>query len=422
MAGLTLAEKIFSSHAGVEARAGRLVTARVDILMAHDGNRPLVIETLRELGFERPRHPERLVLVLDHAVPPPTDVVANIHARMRAFARQHGTHLVEAGEGICHVVLPERGFARPGWLIIGSDSHTTTLGAVNCLATGVGSSDMALAAATGELWFKVPSTLRILLTGCLGVGVTAKDAAQFLIRRMGLRRALYRALEFCGPGVATLDMDGRFTLANVAVELGAKCALFPADGVLQSWLRDRGVDPTGGVDADPDAAYEDTIAVNLSAIVPQVARPHSPADVVDVMDVEGTPVQYVFIGSCSAGRLDDLRTAARILIGRRVAPGVRLVVAPGSREVYRDAIREGIAETLLAAGAALIPPGCGPCAGVSQGVPANDETVVATSPRNFRGRMGNPRAQIYLASAATAAAAAVTGTLTDPRRLLEVTA
>lgn len=420
MAGLTMAEKIFSSHAGVEARAGMLVTAGVDLLMAHDGNRPLVIETLRELGYARPRHPERLVLVLDHAVPPPTEVVANIHARMRAFAREHGTHLVEAGDGISHVVLPERGFARPGLLVIGSDSHTTTLGAVNCLATGVGSSDMALAAATGQLWFKVPSTLRVALAGGLGDGVTAKDVAQFLVRQMGLRRALYRALEFTGSGLAGLDMDARFTLANVAVELGAKCAVFPADDVLRTWLARRGVGASGAVDPDPDAAYEDTISVDLSAVAPQVARPHSPADVVDVTDVEGTPVQYVFIGSCSAGRLDDLRAAARILAGRQVAPGVRLVVAPGSREVLREAVRQGIAEMLVAAGATLIPPGCGPCAGVSQGVPADGETVVATSPRNFRGRMGNPRAQIYLASPVTAAAAAVAGALTDPRRLLGV--
>ncbi len=422
MAGLTVAEKIFSSHAGVEARAGMLVTARVDVLMAHDGNRPLVIETLRELGYGRPRHPERLVLVLDHAVPPPTDLVANIHARLRAFAREHGCPLVEAGDGICHVVLPERGFVRPGQLVIGSDSHMTTLGAVNCLGTGVGSSDMALAAATGELWFKVPATLRILLVGRLSDGVTAKDLAQFLIRRIGLRRALYRALEFSGPGVADLGMDGRFTVANAAVELGAKCALFPADDVLRSWLARRAVDASGAVDPDPDASYEETIAVDLSELAPQVARPHSPADVVDVTDVEGIPVQYVFIGSCSAGRLEDLRAAAQVLAGRTVAPGVRLVVAPGSREVLLEAVRQGIVDTLLAAGAAVIPPGCGPCAGVSQGVPADDEVVVATSPRNFRGRMGNPRAQIYLASAAVAAAAAVTGTITDPRRLQEVRA
>lgn len=419
MAGLTAVEKILSAHAGVEARAGMLVTARVDALMAHDGNRPLVTETLRELGWSRPRDPARLVLVLDHAVPPPTEVAANIHARMRAFAREHGCHLSEAGEGICHVVLPERGLARPGWLVVGADSHTTTLGAVNCVATGVGSSDMALAAATGELWFKVPSTLRVVLVGQLRPGVMAKDIAQFLLREMGLRRALYRALEFGGSGVTGLDMDARFTVANVAVELGAKCAVFPADEVLRGWLEERGVEASGGVEADQDAVYEDTVEVNLSELVPQVARPHSPANVVDVADVEGIPVQYVFIGSCSGSRLQDLAAAAAILRGRRVAPGVRLVVAPGSRDVLREAMRRGIVESLVEAGATMIPPGCGPCAGVAQGVPADDETVVATSPRNFRGRMGNPRAQIFLASPLTAAATAVTGVLTDPRRLME---
>ncbi|MDR7544260.1 MAG: aconitase/3-isopropylmalate dehydratase large subunit family protein [Armatimonadota bacterium] len=418
MARLTIAEKILSQKSGRDARAGMFVTARVDVVMAHDGNRPIAIDTLRELGFERPAHPDRVVLVLDHAVPPPTQVVANIHGRMRAFAATWGTHLTEIGHGIGHLVLPEGGHVRPGDLVVASDSHTTTIGAVNCLATGVGSSDLALALARGELWFRVPSTLRVVLEGALAEGVYPKDIAQYLIRRLGLHRCNYRSLEFEGSAVETMSMDGRFTLANVAVELGAKCAIFPHDGTLRAWLRDRvGGEPVG-VAADPDAEYEETYQFDLTGLRPQVARPHSPADVVDVDEVAGTPVHSVFIGTCSAGRFEDLEAAARVLRGRSIARGVRLIVVPGSAEVFRRAVRQGIAETLLAAGATLVTPGCGPCAGVSQGVPGDDETVVATSPRNFRGRMGNPKAQIFLASPATAAASAVAGAITDPRRFL----
>lgn len=418
MPGLTIAEKILSRNSDREARAGMFVTARVDVLMAHDGNRPIAIDTLKELGFERLAHPERVVLVLDHAVPPPTNVVANIHARMRTFAREHGTHLTEAGDGIGHLVLAERGYARPGDLVVASDSHTTTIGAVNCLATGVGSSDLALALARGELWFRVPATLRIVLDGRLPEGVCSKDVAQYLIRRLGLHRCNYRSLEFEGSAVAAMDMDGRFTLANSAVELGAKCGIFPCDETLQAWLRGRTLGEIAGVCADPGAEYEETFQFDLTGLVPQVARPHSPADVVDVCDVEGTPVDAVFIGSCGAGRLEDLQNAARVLRGRSVARGVRLIVVPGSGEVYREAIRNGIVEALLEAGAMIVPPGCGPCAGVSQGVPGDDETVIATSPRNFRGRMGNPNARIFLASPATAAAAAVAGAIADPRLYL----
>lgn len=418
MPGLTIAEKILSERSGREARAGAFVVAEVDVLMAHDGNRPLVIDTLGELGFDRPARPERLVLVLDHAVPPPTSVVANIHARMRAFAREHGAHLVEAGDGVCHIVLPERGYVRPGDLVVASDSHTTTIGAVNCFATGMGSSDMALAAAKGAVWFRVPTTLRIVLTGRLGTGVAAKDAAQYLVRRLGLHRCNYRTLEFEGPGIEAMGMDGRFAMANVAVELGAKCGILPGDAVLRVWLERRLIGPLKFVASDPGAVYEESFEFDLGALAPQVARPHSPADVVDVAEVEGISVQTAFIGTCSAGRLEDLRAAAQVLAGRSVARGVRLVVAPGSAEIHLAAVREGIVETLLAAGAALVPPGCGPCAGVSQGVPGDEETVVATSPRNFRGRMGNPKARIFLASPATVAASAVAGAITDPRRYL----
>jgi 3-isopropylmalate/(R)-2-methylmalate dehydratase large subunit len=282
----------------------------------------------------------------------------------------------------------------------------------------VGSSDLALALARGELWFRVPSTLRLVLEGRLAEGVYPKDVAQYLIRRLGLHRCNYRSLEFEGPTVEAMSMDGRFTLANVAVELGAKCAIFPCDGTLRVWLRDRVGGEPAGVAADPDAQYEETYRVDLGALQPQVARPHSPADVVDVGEVAGTPVHAAFIGTCSAGRFEDLEAAARVLRGRTVAPGVRLIVVPGSGEVFRRAVRQGIAETLLAAGATLVTPGCGPCAGVSQGVPGDGETVVATSPRNFRGRMGNPRAQIFLASPATAAASAVAGAIADPRQFL----
>lgn len=418
MAGLTIAEKILSRHCGREARAGEFVVAEVDVLMAHDGNRPLVIDTLRELGFERPARPKRLFLVLDHAVPPPTAVVANIHDRMRAFAEEHGSHLLEEGEGICHITVPELGHVRPGELVVASDSHTTTIGAVNCLATGMGSSDIALAAAKGAVWFRVPSTLRIVLGGVPGPGIYAKDVAQYLIRRLGLHRSNYRSLQFEGPAVEAMSMDGRFTLANAAVELGAKCGIFPGDAVLGSWLEGRLEGAYEFVAPDPDAAYEETFEFDLGGLAPQVARPHSPGDVVDVCEVEGTPVQMAFIGTCSAGRLEDLRAAAHVLEGRSIARGVRLIVAPGSAEVYLTALQEGIVETLLVAGACIVPPGCGPCAGIAQGIPADGENVVSSGPRNFRGRMGNPEASIFLASAATAAASAFVGTITDPRRLL----
>lgn len=407
--GQTVAEKIVSRLAGRDVEAGDLVVCPADAVMAQDGNAPLAIRIFeRELGGTRTFDPERVVLVIDHCGPSPNEGASNLQNSMRRFADTCGARLFDIGSGISHVVLPEAGLALPGTLVLGSDSHSVAYGALNCFGTGMGSTDIAVAMLTGKAWLRVPQTYRVLLTGALKPSATAKDLVLEILRRIGVDGADYMCLELDGPGLAELSLDARLTICSMAIEMGAKTALMPADDTVTGYLAARSLPPGRPTWSDPDARYHDTIEVDLGEVVPLVALPHDmtrivPADSVDL------PIQQAFIGTCTNGRLEDLRAAAAVLRERRIHPGVRLIVTPGSRGVYLQAVREGLVETFVEFGAVVTPPGCGPCVGTHMGVPADGDLVISTANRNFRGRMGNREASIVLGSPETVAASAVLG-------------
>lgn len=415
----TLAERLLSRAAGRPVYAGETIVAQVDLVIAHDGNRPQALDIFRELGAERVFDARRVKFVIDHAPAAHNRAAAEIHREMRRFAAEQGIELFESGEGICHQVLPERGHVVPGDVVLGTDSHTTTHGAFQAFGTGVGTTDLAVAMMSGRTWFRVPETIRVELSGRLGAGAFAKDAALWLLGRLGANGATYRALEFGGPGVSGLGVGERMTFANLAMEMGAKVALFPCDEVLRDWLRPRAGDRGTAMAPDPGAPYVERIALDLGQVGPMVAAPHQPDNVHPVEAFAGAPIDEAIVGTCVNGRLEDLEVVARILEGRRVAPGVRFVVTPASREVYLRAARAGILARLAEAGATVGIPGCTGCTGASGcGVPGDGERVISAGNRNFRGRLGNPKAEIFLASPATVAASAVTGRITDPREFL----
>ncbi len=413
MAGQTIAEKIFSTHAGTVVRAGDNIIAAIDLAMATDGSGPLTLDLFRKMGGQSVFDPEKVVMVLDHYVPCPNDKVAALHDSMRAFADAGQCRLLELGEGICHQLLPEKGFVRPGQLIVGADSHSTTYGAFNALGTGIGSSDLAAAMITGKLWFRVPETVRIILTGSFRPYVTAKDLALFLVGTLGADGAAYKAVEFAGPAVDKLTMDDRMTVCNMMVETGAKCALMPGDSINQACYHT----PVIPVVADADAVYAESLNVDLAAIEPMLALPHQVDTVALVAAHEGLPVHMGVLGTCTNGRISDLQLALSVMGDAPLAPGFELLVVPASRAIYLDALRHGLIEKLVDKGAVILPPGCGPCCGSSPGIPSAGENVVSTANRNFIGRMGNVGANIYLASPATVAACAVSGKMTQPGRL-----
>lgn len=416
--GKTIAEKIFSDHCGREVQAGELVVTEVDFMMGQDGTSPLAIQAFKELGGDKVLDPDRVALVIDHSSPSPLEGVSNLHAMMRSFAAEQGVGIYDVGYGVCHCLLPEQGHVAPGDIVIGADSHTTTYGAINAFSTGVGSTDLAAAMLTGKLWFKVPPTLRLELRGELPVGVYSKDVALFLAGRLTADGATYLAVEYGGEVITSLSVEARFTISNMAVEMGAKAGLMEADDKTARWLSGRVSRSYTPVAPDLDADYAGVREFDLGELVPQVAEPHRVDNVRPVEELEGTPIQEAVIGTCTNGRLEDLEVAARILTGRKVSPEVRLILAPASRQVLMDAMEGGVAQRLMEAGAALVTPGCGPCVGTHNGVPADGERVISTANRNFKGRMGNANAFIYLASPATVAASAVAGKISDPRRML----
>jgi len=416
--GQTIAEKVFSAHAGRKVSAGELVLARVDVCMAQDGTAPLVIKAFEALSASRVRDAGKAALVIDHNSPSPTQGVSSLHRLMREFAARHGVRLFDIGEGVCHVLVPESGLVTCGNLVLGADSHTPTYGALNAVACGVGSTDLAIALATGSNWFKVPASVNVVFSGKLNPGVYAKDMALLMVRELTAEGAIYASVEMRGEAVSRLSMDGRFTLCNLTTEVGAKCGVMEADETTAAWLAAHGAPPGTPVSADPDASYLRTVRLDVSSLGPLVATPHAVDAVSPVEEVAGTPVQQAFLGTCTNGRVDDFEVAARILKGRKVNSGVRFICAPGSRQILLECLRRGYLETLLAAGACVTNPGCGPCVGTHQGVPSDGEAVISTANRNFKGRMGNEKAFIYLASPATVAASAVTGVITDPRPFL----
>lgn len=412
MASLTAVEKIFSRRAGRAVAARELVVCPLDVVMAQDGNAPLAIQLFVErLGGVRTFDPDRVVFVIDHCGPSPNEGASNLQQTMRAFARDSGARLFDIGSGISHVVLPEAGFALPGTVVVGSDSHSTAYGALNCFGTGMGSTDIAVAMLTGKAWLRVPETYRIELRGRLTGGATAKDLALELVRRIGVDGATYMCLEYHGPGVSTLSMDARQTVCSMAIEVGAKAALMPADQLVAAYLADRSLPAGEPVEGDPDAPVHRELTVDLDEVVPLVALPHDLTRIVSAESVD-IPVQQAFLGTCTNSRLEDLRAAAKVLTGRRIDPGVRFIVTPGSRAVYLAAMAEGLLATFIEAGAVVTPPGCGPCVGTHMGVPADNDTVISTANRNFRGRMGNRHSEIVLGSPETVAASAVAGRVT----------
>jgi 3-isopropylmalate/(R)-2-methylmalate dehydratase large subunit len=416
--GKTIAEKVLSSHSGTDCHAGEIVIAAVDFCMSQDGTSTMMIRELESLGFESPRTKRGMAMVIDHNSPCPSVDVAKIHQRMRDFARAKELPVFDVGEGVCHQVVPESGKVLPGDLVVGADSHTCTYGALNSCSTGLGSADVAAAAFAGRLWFKVPQTFSMVVNGRLPERVSAKDVVLAVVGEVTADGATYRSLEFSGDPIDSLSIDGRMTIANMAVEMGAKFCPFEFDAKTREWFASIGVSCDGGVASDADAAVEKTYDFDASDLVPKVARPHRVDDVVDVSALRGLDVQQVFIGTCTNGRLSDLESAAHILRGRGVKKGVRLIVAPASRRVYLQTIEKGIADQLIKAGAVIVAPGCGPCVGTHAGIPSDGERVLSTANRNFKGRMGNNRdVEIYLASPETAAATAVAGKITDPREV-----
>lgn len=416
--GRTIAEKVLGAHSGCDCSAGDIVVASVDFCMSQDGTSTMMMRELESLRFERPKTTRGMAMVIDHNSPCPSVDVARIHASMRSFARDKGIPLHDVGEGVCHQLVPERGKVLPGDLVVGADSHTCTYGALNACSTGLGSADVAAAAFTGKLWFKVPGTYSMTVDGRLPSSVSAKDIILNVIGKVTADGATYKSIEFSGLAIDSLDMDGRFTIANMSVEMGAKFCPFGFDLKTADWLSSHGLRAGNRVVSDPDASLEKTFAFDASNLVPKVAKPHSVDNVVDASELKGVQVQQAFLGTCTNGRLSDLGAAAKVLSGRRVKKGVRLLVAPASKSVLLEAMDKGFVSELLKAGAVFVSPGCGPCVGTHAGVPSDGENVISTANRNFKGRMGNNSdVGIYLASPETVAASALTGEITDPREV-----
>ncbi|MGQ9696184.1 MAG: 3-isopropylmalate dehydratase large subunit [Thermodesulfobacteriota bacterium] len=415
--GLTIAEKILSEKSGTEAKAGQLVVADIDLIMAHDSLGPMALEALAEMGEVTLPHPEKICFMTDHLVPTPARNYAQMQKQMNDFAEQRGIRLYGGGEGICHQLLVEKE-VKPGQIVIGTDSHTCMAGALNALATGVGSTDAAAAMATGRLWFKVPETIKVILSGSWPSGVFAKDLILFLIGQMTEEGANYQAVEFTGEAVAALSMASRFTICNMGIEMGAKAAIMEVDEVTQQWLQQRRVPKKEikPVEPDGDALYSQVLEISINHLEPQIAKPHKVDNVVPLKEVAGTPIHEVVIGTCTNGRLEDLEVAATILGGKHIPKGVRLIIIPASRQVLLEAMKKRILAKLIEAGGMILPPGCGPCVGVHGGIPADGENILSTANRNFKGRMGNPQANIFLGSPASAAAAALAGKIVDPRK------
>lgn len=416
--GKTISEKIISEHAGRELQAGDISVVDVDVVMSQDGTGPLAVSQVKKMGFDSVKNPGNSIFFIDHAAPSPRKELSNSHSVLRRFASDTGAVLSDVGKGVCHQILVEE-YSCPGNIVIGGDSHTCTSGALGAFATGMGSTDIAVGYSLAKTWLRVPQTIKVELKGNLNDGVYAKDLIIHIIGKITSDGATYKALEFSGAAAESMDMDGRFTMSNMAVEAGAKTGLFKADGITRKYLESRGRGECfREIYSDADAAYESVLDIDCSMVEPMVSQPHTVDNALPVRELERIKIDQVFIGTCTNGRLSDLRIAAEILSGKKTAPGVRLLVVPASRDVYLEAMREGILETLINSGAAVQNPGCGPCVGVHQGILADGEVCLSTANRNFKGRMGNTDSFIYLSSPATAALSAIKGYIADPREVL----
>ncbi len=416
--GYTFAEKALARAAGLPSVvAGQIVDARPDVALSHDNTAP-IYQTFKKLGITKVKHPDRLAITLDHAVPAPTTQHAQNHAEVRQFVKEQGVQtFFEVGRGICHQVLSEEAVILPGELILGADSHTTHYGWLGAFGAGVGRSEMAAIWATGELWMRVPESMKVVVTGEWPAGVTTKDFSLRVIGDLGVEGGIYMSVEFSGPAISALSLASRAVIPNMMAEFGAKNAYVRPDEAVFMYLEGKARRPYTPIYPDDNATYAAEYHYDVSRLEPLVACPDSPDNVRPVSEVAGTPIQQAFLGTCTNGRLEDLAAAAEIVKGRRVAPGTRLLVIPASSHVLQDALRLGYVQTLLEAGAVLGTPGCGPCMGNHMGIPAPKEVTISSANRNFRGRMGTPDAPIYLANPAVVAASAIAGVITDPRDL-----
>ncbi len=416
--GKTLAEKIVSAKSSAEVYAGDIVVVPLDLVFVQDSTGPLTLRQFSETNLNTIHNPERTILFIDHSAPSPARELSNDHILLRSFAEEKGVVLSDVGEGVCHQIVVES-FAKPGDVIVGADSHTVTAGGLGAFATGMGSTDIAIAMALGKTWLRVPETVKVVVHGRFAKGVYAKDLILHLIGQIGADGATYKALEFSGETITAMTMPERLTIANMVVEAGAKVGLFPSDSVTQSYLVNQGRgEQYVALAPDADANYESTIEIDTAQLEPTVSKPHTVDNIALAKELKGVQVDQVFIGTCTNGRLDDIGIAASILQGKRRHPYTRLIVAPASQKVLLAALAEGYIATLVESGATIVPPGCAACLGVHQGVLGDGETCLSTSNRNFKGRMGSPAAFIYLASPATAAATAIRGEITDPREVL----
>ncbi|MCD6399634.1 3-isopropylmalate dehydratase large subunit [candidate division WOR-3 bacterium] len=416
--GKTISEKIISEHVGRDVKAGEIVVAKVDVAMVQDGTGPLAIQELQKLNLERVFDNNNTILFIDHASPSPKKELSNAQKMLREFSKKTGAYLSEVGEGVCHQRLVES-WVNPGDLVVGADSHTCTSGALGAFATGMGSTDVALAFALGKVWLKVPETYKFVIQGTLPDGVFSKDVILYIIGKIGADGATYKAMEFEGETIRDLTMEARFTITNMAIEAGGKTGLIATDDTTREYLVKHGRGSRfKDIKSDSDAKYEKTYEINVSEIEPMVSFPHTVDNVRKISDVGNVKIDQVYIGTCTNGRIEDLRIAASILKGRKRHKDTRLIVIPASKDVFIQALKEGLLEIFVEAGAAIESPGCGPCVGIHKGVLGDGESVLSTQNRNFKGRMGNPEGFIYLASPATAAATAIEGVITDPRKYL----
>ena len=416
--GMTLAEKILSEHAGKEVRAGEITVVKVDLAYTQDGTGPLAVRKIQEMGLEEIYNPQRTIFFFDHASPSPRFELSNDHIFLRDFAAKTGIQVSEVGLGISHQVVAES-YVRPGEVVIGADSHTCTGGALGAFATGVGSTDAGGAIALGKIWLRVPATIRVAVEGELATGVYGKDIILHLIGKIGAAGGTYKALEFSGDAIEDLEMAGRLTIANMAVEAGAKVGLFPSDEITRDWLNRMGRSQDfRKLSPDPDAVYEKSVLINAKELKPTIACPHQVDNTKTIDEIGEVKVDQVYLGTSCNGRLEDFQIAAKILKGKKIHPKTRMIITPGSRMVYLEALRDGALETLIESGGMVMPPGCGACVGLHEGVLGDGEVCLATQPRNFRGRMGSPKSFIYLGSPAVAAATAIEGKIADPRKYL----
>jgi len=414
----TIAEKILSAHAGKDLKAGDFAVCKIDFAFGQDGTSSIIIDRVKELGLQELK--SKFCMVIDHSAPSPSEGVSRVHKKMRDFSAGFGARLYDIGCGVCHQVIPESGEVLPGDLVFGADSHTSTYGALGAFSTGVGSTDLAITLATGRNWLKVPETIKVIVKGKIPKGIFAKDIILYIITNIRADGATYKAIEFDGPVIRSIDMDGRFTMCNMVVEMGAKAGFMPVDEKTLAWLKPRikGKRKPGGVAADKGANYAKVIEYDISKLTPRVSVPHNVDSAVAAKDLKSVKINEAFLGTCTNGRLSDLKAAAAVLKSKKVAPGVRFIIAPSSRSIFLEAMKLGLIDIFIKSGAVIVSPGCGPCVGTHNGIPADGEIVISSANRNFKGRMGNPKAFIYLASPATVAASAIAGKIVDPRKYL----